>query len=226
MLEPCRSGSQLQSVASPTTEMGDGPGESPMTVTGRPGAVVRLAGCCTPVPPDEVTGFVIRGGAVAVHRSGCPDGEQMRAAGRGPLQLGWAPGAGPRPGYRVTLRAEALNRPRLLADLTAAMSGEGIGIVSAEVEPPQELRVRHTYTVELPEAGTLPAVMRAMLRVSGVYDVFRPGPPDGNGAGRNGARGNGDDHARRGMGPSRGMHGRSAAFTGGIGAGVDRDPQG
>lgn len=75
----------------------------------------------------------------------------------------------------MTLQAEALNRPRLLADLTAAMSATGLDIVSAVVEPPEELRVRHTYTVELPDAGTLPVVMRAMLRVSGVYDVRRPG---------------------------------------------------
>ncbi|MFI8085243.1 RelA/SpoT family protein [Kitasatospora sp. NPDC086009] len=157
-------------------------GEAPVTVVGRPGAPVRLARCCTPVPPDEVSGFAIRGGAVAVHRTGCPAGERMRADGRGTPEVRWRPGAAPPSGYRATLRAEALNRPRLLADLTAAISGEGIGIVSAEVEPPQELRVRHTYTVELPEPGALPAVLRAMLRVSGVYDVGRPYAPAGGGA--------------------------------------------
>ncbi|MDH6576537.1 HD domain-containing protein [Kitasatospora sp. MAP5-34] len=212
VVETCRPGGQLQPAASPAAERG----ESPVAVVGRPGAVVRLARCCTPVPPDEVTGFAIRGGAVAVHRTGCPDAEQLREAGRGPVRVTWVPGVIPLSGYRVTLRAEALNRPRLLADLTAAMSAEGIGIISAAVEPPQELRVRHTYTIELPEARTLAAVMRAMLRVSGVYDVFRPGFRSGNG----------DDPVTPGMRPSTGMHGRSAAFTGGSGAGVDRDLQG
>ncbi|WP_406203851.1 HD domain-containing protein [Kitasatospora sp. NBC_01560] len=156
-------------------------GAAPVAVAGRPGAAVRLARCCTPVPPDEVSGFAIRGGAVAVHRTGCPAGERMRADGRGALEIHWQPGGAPPAGYRATLRAEALNRPRLLADLTAAISGEGVGIVSAEVEPPQELRVRHTYTVELPEPAALAAVMRAMLRVSGVYDVGRPHAPEGGG---------------------------------------------
>ncbi|MCX4746506.1 HD domain-containing protein [Kitasatospora sp. NBC_01287] len=147
---------------------------------GHPGATVRLARCCTPVPPDRVTGFQIRGGSIAVHRADCPTGERMRGAGRGPVQLDWAPEAGAAAAavpatFRVTLQAEALNRPGLLADLTAAMSATGLDIVSAVVEPPQELRVRHTYTVELPGADTLPVVMRAMLRVSGVYDVRRPG---------------------------------------------------
>ncbi|GAA2147785.1 HD domain-containing protein [Kitasatospora kazusensis] len=208
VVESCRAGSQLQPPAPPASERG----ESPVAVVGRPGAAVRLARCCTPVPPDEITGYPIRGGAVAVHRTGCPDGEQLRAGGRGAVRISWALGVEPPSGYRVTLRAEALNRPRLLADLTAAMSAEGIGIISAAVEPPQELRVRHTYTIELPAARTLPAVMRAMLRVSGVYDVFRPGFHAGNE----------DDPVSPGVRPSTGMHGRSAAFTGASGAGVDR----
>ncbi|MGK4580873.1 RelA/SpoT family protein [Kitasatospora sp. HPMI-4] len=150
---------------------------SPVAVPGRPGAPVRLARCCTPVPPDAVVGYETRGGAFAVHRVGCPAGERLREAGRSPVVPGWVAGVCPPCGFRVTLEAQALNRPRLLADLTAVMSAEGIGIVSAAVEPPQDLRVRHTYTIELPTPGTLPLVMRAMLRVSGVYDVYRAGPP-------------------------------------------------
>ncbi|GAA2748950.1 RelA/SpoT family protein [Kitasatospora cinereorecta] len=180
-------------------------GAWPVAVPGHPGASVRLARCCTPVPPDRVTGFLIRGGAVAVHRTDCPSGEEMRRAGREPLEPDWIPGAGPARGFRATLVAEALNRPRLLADLTAAISAEGVSISSAEVEPPRQLRVRHSYTLELPAAETLPAVMRAMLRVSGVYDVYRPGTT---------AERNGDDSVTAGVRPSWGIHGRPAAFTG------------
>ena len=60
-----------------------------------------------------------------------------------------------------------------IADLTEAISAEGVGILAAAVEPPQQQRVRHTYTVELSEAAALPELMRAMRRVSGVYDVYR-----------------------------------------------------
>ncbi|WP_431680779.1 RelA/SpoT family protein [Kitasatospora sp. KL5] len=218
----------------PAQTPGGGRGRLPVAaVLGRPGTPVRLARCCTPVPPDAVTGFPIRGGAVAVHRTGCPVGEQMREDGRGPLQLTWIPGAAPPNGYRVTVQAEALDRPRLLADLTAAISGEGVGIFSAEVEPPRDLRVRHSYTIELPAAETLPAVLRAMLRVPGVYDVFRPGIPRDDGApgpARTAAAQaravNGGDPADGGVRPSWGMHGRSAAFTGGSSAGAAGGPQG
>ncbi|MEW1909559.1 HD domain-containing protein [Kitasatospora sp. NPDC085895] len=212
-------------------------GRAPVAVAGRPDTPVRLARCCTPVPPDAVTGYPIRGGAVAVHRTGCPVGERMREDGRGPLRLTWVPGAAPPNGYRVALQAEALNRPRLLADLTAAISGEGVGIFSADVEAPRDLRVRHSYTIELPGAETLPAVMRAMLRVPGVYDVYRAGapredvaagpaadPPDG--AAEVAAGRNGGDPADGAVRPSWGMHGRSAAFSGGSSSGAAGGPQG
>ncbi|MCT2590592.1 HD domain-containing protein [Streptomyces sp. N2-109] len=74
---------------------------------------------------------------------------------------------------RVTLLAEAFGRPQLLADLTETIAAEGAAVVSADVEPPREQRVRHTYTLELPDPTGLPALMRAMLRVPGVYDVTR-----------------------------------------------------
>jgi GTP pyrophosphokinase len=141
--------------------------------TGRPGAAARLARCCTPVPPDEVTGFVIRGGTIAVHRTECTTAGRMEADGRDRVAVSWRHGSPPAAGYRATLFAEALGRPRLLADLTEVIAAQGVAIVHAAVEPPQEHRVRHTYTVELPEAAALTALMRAMRAVPGVYDVYR-----------------------------------------------------
>ncbi|MFF3285523.1 RelA/SpoT family protein [Streptomyces sp. NPDC003023] len=134
-----------------------------------PDATVRLAGCCTPVPPDAVTGFPVRGGAVTVHRQECPAVARMIDVGREPVEVCWGDAAE----CRVTLVAESFGRPRLLADLTEAIAGEGAAIVSATVEPPTEQRVRHTYTLQLPDAAGLPALMRAMRDVPGVYDVSR-----------------------------------------------------
>ncbi|GAA3182588.1 MULTISPECIES: RelA/SpoT family protein [Streptomyces] len=156
-----------------------GPGREPeaLAVDGLPGAAVRLAGCCTPVPPDPVTGFAVRGGGVTVHRALCPVGARMAATGRKPVGVRWH-GPGPAGhGCRVTLRAEAFSRPRLLADLTEAIAVQGASVVSAAVEPPYEQRVRHTYTLRLPDAAALPALLRAMRQVPGVYDVTREGKP-------------------------------------------------
>ncbi|MBU6535257.1 RelA/SpoT family protein [Streptomyces sp. NPDC057245] len=137
-----------------------------------PGATVRLAGCCTPVPPDEITGFPVRGGVVTVHRAECAVVARMRGAGRPEAGVSW----GESTQCRVTLLAESFGRPHLLADLTEAMALEGAEIVSATVEPPDRQRVRHSYTVVLPDAARLPALMRAMRDVPGVYDVSRAQP--------------------------------------------------
>ncbi|MEU9312270.1 HD domain-containing protein [Streptomyces sp. NPDC048256] len=140
-----------------------------ITVVDRPEASVRLAGCCTPVPFDEVTGFAVRGGVVTVHRAECSAVARMADAGREEVDVRW----GDTSGCRVTLVAESFGRPHLLADLTEAMALEGAEIVSATVEPPSQQRVRHTYTVQLPDAGHLPTLLRAMRNVPGVYDVGR-----------------------------------------------------
>lgn len=132
-------------------------------------ATVRLAGCCTPVPPDDVTGFMVRGGAVTVHRAECSAVGRMTALGRSPVAVSW----GDEPECRVTLYAESFGRPRLLADLTEAIATAGAAIVSANVEPPSEQRVRHTYTLQLPDAAGLAGLMRAMRDVPGVFDVRR-----------------------------------------------------
>ncbi|MFF8845064.1 RelA/SpoT family protein [Streptomyces sp. NPDC015127] len=138
-----------------------------------PDATVRLAGCCTPVPPDDVTGFAVRGGAVTVHRVQCAAVARMEGLGRARVAVRW----GDAGECRVTLVAESFGRPRLLADLTEVIAGEGAAIVSATVEPPSQQRVRHTYTLQLPDAAGLPALMRAMRDVPGVYDVSRTQHP-------------------------------------------------
>ncbi|MFD4508545.1 RelA/SpoT family protein [Streptomyces sp. NPDC058457] len=148
---------------------GSAPRNASAVVADRPGATVRLAGCCTPVPPDEVTGFAVRGGAVTVHRVECASVAHMKSSGRPEVAVSWDDSTA----CRVTLVAESFGRPHLLADLTEAMAQEGAEIVSATVEPPSQQRVRHTYTVELPDAAHLPALMRAMRNVPGVYDVGR-----------------------------------------------------
>ncbi|MFF2524935.1 RelA/SpoT family protein [Streptomyces liangshanensis] len=138
-----------------------------------PGATVRLAGCCTPVPPDAVVGFAVRGGAVTVHRVECPAVARMKALDRAPVGVSWGDAAE----CRVTLYAESFGRPGLLADLTEAIATADAAIVSATVEPPSEQRVRHTYTLQLPDAAGLPGLMRAMRDVPGVYDVSRAQQP-------------------------------------------------
>ncbi|WP_447040382.1 RelA/SpoT family protein [Streptomyces sp. DSM 118878] len=161
-------------VAAPRPEATDIPRPAAANaVVDREGASVRLAGCCTPVPPDAVTAFAVRGGAVTVHRAGCPSVERMKEMGRTEVGVRWGDTAE----CRVTLTAESFGRAHLLADLTEAIALEGVAVISATVEPPTQQRVRHTYTLQLPDAAYLPGLMRAMRAVPGVYDVSRAQHP-------------------------------------------------
>ncbi|MGW2591301.1 RelA/SpoT family protein [Streptomyces sp. NPDC001515] len=153
----------------PRTQPPDASARTVGAVVDAPDTPVRLAGCCTPEPPDDVTGFAVRGGTVTVHRLKCPAVGRMAAVGRVAVPVSW----GDAPACRVTLVAESFGRPRLLADLTEAIAGADAAVVSATVEPPSEQRVRHTYTLHLPDAAGLPALIRAMREVPGVYDVSR-----------------------------------------------------
>ncbi|MFP1629161.1 RelA/SpoT family protein [Streptomyces sp. 5K101] len=173
-LESHPEGASAQAAAPrrPTPRAADRPAAA-NAVVDRPDATVRLAGCCTPVPPDAVTGFAVRGGAVTVHRVECAAVARMEGLGRAPVAVRWGDAAE----CRVTLVAESFGRPRLLADLTEVIAGQGAAIVSATVEPPSQQRVRHRYTLRLPDAAGLPALMRAMRDVPGVYDVSRTQHP-------------------------------------------------
>ncbi|MFB7459533.1 RelA/SpoT family protein [Streptomyces sp. NPDC056188] len=161
--------------AGPAVKTAFGPRTASVVVAGRPDTAARLAGCCTPVPPDAITGFAVRGGVVTVHRLECAAVGRMRSAGRAEFGVHW----GETTACRVTLLAESFGRPHLLADLTEAIAVEGVEIISATVAPPAQQRVHHTYTLQLPDAAGLPALMRAMRNVPGVYDVSRtqPQPP-------------------------------------------------
>ncbi|UGY94005.1 RelA/SpoT family protein [Streptomyces gobiensis] len=160
--------------AAPTATAAGPTTESAAIATELPDRPVRLARCCTPVPPDAVTGFTVRGGAITVHRESCAAVARMATAGRRPVPVRWQSEVA---GCRVTLLAEAFGRPHLLADLTEAIAVQGAAVISADVEPPRQQRVRHTYTLQLPDATGLPALMRAMRRVPGVYDVIRATRP-------------------------------------------------
>ncbi|NUS57965.1 MAG: ACT domain-containing protein, partial [Streptomycetaceae bacterium] len=118
---------------------------------------------------------VIRGGTVAVHQRECANVQQMIRAGRDIVTAAWLPHQAER-GYRVTVQLEALDRPRLLADVTAAIDAAGADITSASIAPPQQMRVRQTYTIRLADLASLPRLLRALRRVQGVYDVYRARP--------------------------------------------------
>jgi GTP pyrophosphokinase len=132
---------------------------------------VKLARCCTPVPGDDIIGFVTRGHGVSVHRTDCANVEAMAGQAERFVPVAWSPGAASV--FLVNIQVEALDRARLLSDVTRALSDQHVNILSASVSTTKERIAMSRFTFEMGDPKHLGAVLRAVRNVEGVYDAYR-----------------------------------------------------
>ncbi len=132
---------------------------------------VKLAKCCTPVPGDDVLGFVTRGGGVSVHRRSCTNAAALHAQPERLVDVEWAPSSGSL--FLVAIQVEALDRHRLLSDVTRVLSDERVNILSASVTTTRDRVAVSRFTFELGDPKHLGHLLRTVRGVEGVYDVYR-----------------------------------------------------
>ncbi|MFE1102706.1 RelA/SpoT family protein [Nocardiopsis alba] len=145
--------------------------------SGNPGVVVagdgdvwaRLSKCCTPVPGDEIVGFVTRGNGVSVHRADCANAASLDRERM--VDVEWRPTEDSM--FLVALHVEALDRARLLSDITRVLSDQHVNILSATVQTSRDRVAQSRFTFEMADPTHLGSVLRAVRGVDGVYDVFR-----------------------------------------------------
>jgi GTP pyrophosphokinase len=148
------------------------PGGDPgVVVRGASDVLVKLAKCCTPVPGDEIIGFVTRGGGVSVHRQDCTNAGSLQAEPDRLLEVDWEPSPGSV--FLVAIQVEALDRHRLLSDITRALSDESVNILSATVHTTRDRVAVSRFTFELGDPAHLGHLLRMVRGVEGVYDVYR-----------------------------------------------------
>ncbi|TWS20061.1 RelA/SpoT family protein [Tsukamurella asaccharolytica] len=140
-------------------------------VTGQPGVLAKLAKCCTPVPGDEIVGFVTRGGGVSVHRNDCTNVAELRKEPERFLDVKWAPSASSV--FLVAIQVEALDRHRLLSDVTKVLADEKVNILSASVTTSRDRVAVSRFTFEMGDPKHLGHVLNVVRNVEGVYDVYR-----------------------------------------------------
>lgn len=145
--------------------------DSGVLVKGVDDVLVKLAKCCTPVPPDQILGFVTKGGGVSVHRTDCPNAEDLRRAPERVLEVEWAPTA--QSTFLVNIQVEALDRARLLSDITMALSDGHVNILSATLSTTRDRVAKSRFTFEMADAAHLDNVLRAVRGVPGVFDAYR-----------------------------------------------------
>jgi GTP pyrophosphokinase len=132
---------------------------------------VKLARCCTPVPGDEITGFVTRGSGVSVHRTDCVNVAAMASQAERFVPVAWSPGASSV--FLVNIQVEALDRSRLLSDVTRALSDQHVNILAASVTTTKERIAMSRFTFEMGDPKHLGSVLRAVRNVEGVFDAYR-----------------------------------------------------
>ena len=147
--------------------------------TGDPGVVVKgvddvwvkLAKCCTPVPGDDIVGFVTRGAGVSVHRADCINVEQLRAQPERMVDVGWSHTSSSL--FLVQIQVEALDRARLLSDVTRVLSDHHVNILSASVSTSRDRVAMSRFVFEMAEPSHLTSVLSAVRKIEGVFDVYR-----------------------------------------------------
>ncbi|HEV2894979.1 MAG TPA: bifunctional (p)ppGpp synthetase/guanosine-3',5'-bis(diphosphate) 3'-pyrophosphohydrolase, partial [Actinomycetota bacterium] len=142
---------------------------------------VKLARCCTPVPRDPIIGFVTRGHGVSVHRGDCPNADNLRRDQNRIIEVEWDT-SGPSV-FAVTIQVEALDRTKLLRDITEVLSDHHVNIMSATVATGRDRVATLRFTFELADISHLAHVLSTVKKVEGVYDAFRVVPHAGNGNG-------------------------------------------
>lgn len=146
--------------------------DSGIEVEGVADVWVRLSKCCTPVPGDEISGFVTHGHGVSVHRANCVNLEHLSETQRERMvPVHWAPSDASV--FLVAIQVEALDRTRLLSDVTRILSDQHVNILSASVQTTRDRVALSRFTFEMGDPKHLGDVLRAVRNIDGVYDVYR-----------------------------------------------------
>ena len=145
---------------------------SAIEVEGVDDVLVKLARCCTPVPGDEIMGFITKGSGISVHREDCINaGDLRRHQSERVVGVKWLAGAASI--FLVNIQVEALDRARLLADVTRTLSEQHVNILSAAVSTSKDRVAISRFTFEMADAKHLDSVLAAVRNIEGVYDVYR-----------------------------------------------------
>ncbi len=145
---------------------------SAIEVEGVDDVLVKLARCCTPVPGDSIMGFITKGSGISVHRDDCINAGDLRThQGERIVPVKWLAGAASI--FLVNIQVEALDRSRLLADVTRTLSEQHVNILSAAVSTSKDRVAISRFTFEMADAKHLDSVLAAVRGIEGVYDVYR-----------------------------------------------------
>ncbi|WP_061965640.1 RelA/SpoT family protein [Demequina aurantiaca] len=161
----------ITEITRPGTQQRVRRGDPGVSVHGISDVVVKLAKCCTPVPGDPIQGFVTRGSGVSVHRADCDNLAALKAQEERLIDVEWTGQS--ETTFLVQIEVEALDRNRLLSDVTQVLSDYHVNILSAAVSTSRDRVALSSFSFEMADPSHLGAVLGAVRRIDGVYDARR-----------------------------------------------------
>jgi GTP diphosphokinase / guanosine-3',5'-bis(diphosphate) 3'-diphosphatase len=148
------------------------PTDEGVRIRGIDDILVRFSKCCSPVPGDEIIGFITRGRGVSIHTVDCPNAVSLMADPDRQIAVHWD---GQRKNaHQVKIRVQiGKDRPGILAEISTAISETNTNIAQAEIRVTEERTGVNTFVLEVKDLRQLQAVMQAIQKVEGVVGVER-----------------------------------------------------
>ncbi len=131
--------------------------------------LVRFARCCHPLPGEDITGFITRGRGVTVHVSSCA--AVLESDPHRKVEVSWQDGGQtPQP---IKIDVSCVDRPGLLAAISAAITGANVNIARAQVRTFEDQKALNTFEVMITDSKQLKRVLANIAKVKGVYKATR-----------------------------------------------------
>ncbi len=144
-----------------------------INVEGIKDVLVRLAKCCTPVPSDQIVGYISLGKGITIHRDDCPNVKALRRNPERFTTVNWDGGS--TKSFRVQIAVDAWDRPRLLEDVARTFAEHGSNIVSYGGTVEDQL-AKNWYTAEVGDVKALRGLLGSLRNVDSVFDAYRVTP--------------------------------------------------
>ena len=149
--------------------------EKGIIVEGLSNCLVKFSKCCTPVPGDDIVGFITKGYGVSVHRRDCPNADPARRSpnekGRW-IKVSWADDV--EGTFRTTLQVVAKDRINLIMDISTVLSSTKTHVGSLNARSTPDGFALITLDTDISSSDQLKTVMRRIEQISGVMRVTRP----------------------------------------------------
>lgn len=146
-----------------------GSGESGVLISGYNDVMIRFANCCSPLPGEQITGYITRGKGITIHKNDCPRLLDVDDARR--IDVEWDKNFKPqRPARIVVMCAD---RPGMLSNITSSFSSSDINISKAEIHSTDVDTAIGTFDVVVSDLEQLENVMKSIKQVEGVRSVER-----------------------------------------------------